>query len=308
MEVNPMPYGYNGQILRIDLTSGQMKTEQPGESFFRHYWGGRGFIGYYLLREMSAGTQPLGPDNLLIFATGVLTGGAFGGSGRHSVGARSPLTGAFGEAEAGGYWGAELKRAGYDALVISGCAPRPAYLWIHDGKAEILDATHLWGLDTGDARDRLVEEHGDKAIRVALIGPGGENKVRFACITHDLKHAAGRTGLGAVMGSKNLKAIAVRGDSAPAPADPERVQSVARWLSQAVEDNAGLMGLRLNGTAGLVSALNALGALPTRNFREGVFESRRQVTPSIRNMAGRNTRPSPRLAPTAAATIWAWSQ
>ena len=271
IEVRFMPCGITGQILRIDLSSRETTLERPDESFYRHYWGGRGFIAYYLLREMAIGTDPLGPDNLLIFATGALTGVPFGGSGRHSIGARSPLTGAFGESEAGGYWGAELKGAGFDSLVIRSCADRPVYLWIYDGQVDILDVTHLWGLPTADAQAHLRKEVGDPAARVALIGPGGEAQVLFATISHDLNHVASRTGMDAVMGSKKLKAIIVCGHEHVALADPEQLKSIARWLARAVDEDPGLAGLQLHGTARLVGALNALGALPTHNFREGVF-------------------------------------
>lgn len=267
-----MPSGYADQILRVDLHAGQTKIEQPGTDFYRHYWGGRGFIAYYLLKETPVAADPLGPDNLLIFATGVLTGGPFGGSGRHSIGARSPLTGAFGESEVGGYWGTELKKAGFDAIVIQGCSPRPVYLWIHEGQAEIRNADHLWGLTTAETKQQILAELTDPHIRLAMIGPAGEHQVKFASIMHDLNYAAGRTGMGAVMGSKNLKAIAVRGRENIQPAKADIVRPIGRWLSQSVETNPGLLGMRTNGTAGLVNSLNALGALPTRNFQSAVFD------------------------------------
>jgi len=273
-----MPSGYNGQILRIDLHSGQYEIERPEVDFYRHYWGGRGFISYYLLKEAPVGVNPLGPENPLIFATGILTGGPFGGSGRHSIGARSPLTGAFGESEAGGYWGTELKKAGFDAIVIQGCSPHPIYLWIHDGQVEIRDADHLWGLTTAETKNQILSELNDAHIRLAMIGPAGENRVKFASIMHDLNYAAGRTGMGAVMGSKRLKAIAVRGQENIKPASPDIVRPIGKWLSGSVENNPGMMAMRINGTAGMVNSLNALGALPTRNFQTAVFEKANAIS------------------------------
>src|SRR4030042_6881405 len=140
-----MPYGYHGKIIRGNLSSRSIWEEHPDENFYRRYFGGRGIISYYLLKELKAGVDPWGFDNRLIFAAGLVTGVPVGGCGRNSVGAKSPLTGAYGDAEVGGYWGAELKAAGYDAIIIEGRASRPVYLWVHDGQAEIRDAAHLWG-------------------------------------------------------------------------------------------------------------------------------------------------------------------
>ena len=156
-----MPYGYNGKVLRVDLTRGTVAVEEPDEKVYRTYLGGQGLVAYYLLREQPAGVDPLGPDNRLIFAPGVVTGAPVPGNSRHGVGARSPLTGGIGAAESGGHWGAELKRAGFDAIIVHGEASRPVYLWVHDGEAELRDAGHLWGRTTGEvqaairqARDR----------------------------------------------------------------------------------------------------------------------------------------------------------
>jgi len=206
-----LPYGYLGRILRVNLSKDKLSIEYPDEIFYRRYLGGEGFVAYYLLKELKPGIDPLGPENKLIFAAGPITGVPIAGNSRNSIGAKSPLTGGFGESEVGGYWGAELKHAGFDAVIIEGKASSPVYLWIHDGEAEIRDASHIWGLETGDAQHVIREELNDNLVRVALIGPGGENLVRYACIMVDLKDAAGRTGMGAVMGSKNLKAVAVRG-------------------------------------------------------------------------------------------------
>ena len=262
-----MAYGFNGKTLRVNLSNGQISTEEPDEALYRRYMGGRGFVGHYLLNELEAGIDPLGPDNKLIFATGLVTGGRIGGSGRNSVGAKSPLTNGFGEAEAGGYWGPELKRTGYDTVIFEGKAEKPVYLWIGSDGPELKDASHLWGKTTLDTEETIRQELGDKNIKTALIGPAGENLVRFACILNDLTHAYGRSGMGAVMGSKNLKGVAVRGKKPPALADTDKIKEIMQWLGDNVPK-----GMQDLGTSGGVPGLNAGGGLPTRNFREGVFE------------------------------------
>ncbi len=273
-----MPFGYHNKILRVNLSTGTIATEQPGDGFFRIYLGGWGMIAHYLLKELSPGVEPLGPDNLLIFATGVLTGAPVGGSGRHAVGAKSPLTGGFGAAEAGGFWGAELKRAGWDGIVISGRAEEPVYLWIQDDHVELRRANHLWGKRTADVEAALQQELGDQRVRVAQCGLAGEKEVRFASVMHDVNRAAGRTGLGAVMGSKNLKAVAVRGSGRVEVADRDKVREVARWLRDHFMELAYTRGLNENGTDNILIVLDAMGGLPTRNFQQGSFEGAEEIT------------------------------
>ncbi|MFC2018572.1 aldehyde ferredoxin oxidoreductase family protein [Chloroflexota bacterium] len=269
-----MAYGYNGAILRVDLEQGITSVEHPDDTFYRRYLGGRGFIYYYLLKELEAGVDPLGPQNKLILATGVVTGAPLGGNARSSVGAKSPLTGGAADSQVGGYFGQELKRAGLDAVIIEGRAPSPVYLWIHDGGVEIRDAAHLWGKLIGESQREIALELGEPHVRTAQIGPGGENLVRYACVINDCNHAAGRGGLGAVMGSKNLKAIAVRGQKRPRVADPKAVQRHARWLAQTLETRV----LHELGTAWLVMFANEQGRLPTRNFQEGVFAAAEKIS------------------------------
>ena len=262
-----MPFGYNGNILRVNLSKDKVSTESPDEVFYRRYVGGEGFVAYYLLKELETGIDPLGPENKLIFAAGPVTGAPIPGSGRNSIGAKSPLTGGFGESEVGGHWGAELKHAGFDAVIIEGKSDSPVYLWIHDGEAEIRDASHIWGKETGDAQRIIRKELNDKLVRVALIGPGGERLVRYACVIVDLKDAAGRTGMGAVMGSKNLKAVAVRGHGRTEVSDGKALTELSRWLSQRLEG----FWAHEYGTGSNLDAGVASGNLPIRNFRDGDF-------------------------------------
>src|SRR5436305_2984969 len=196
-----MPNGYWDRVLHVDLSRRETWNESHGEDFWRRHLGGRSLIAHYLLREVPSGADPLGPENVLVFACGVLTGTPFPGAGRHSVGAKSPLNGGFGESEAGGFWGAELKHAGWDAIVVQGRAEKPVYIWMNEDQVEIRDASHLWGKTTGDVQDALREAHDDRLVRVAQTGVAGENLVRFVLVCNDLNEMAGRTGMGAVMGS-----------------------------------------------------------------------------------------------------------
>jgi aldehyde:ferredoxin oxidoreductase len=271
-----MPFGYSGKILRANLTTQTFWIEEPSENFYRTYFGGRNFIAHYLLKELEPGTDPLAPQNKLIFATGVLTGAPTGGTGRNSVGAKSPLTGLYGEAEAGGFFGPELKKAGFDGVIIEGKAPKPVYLWLKDGQVEFKDATHLWGKKVACADEEIKTELGDKLVRTALIGPGGENLIRFACILNDIVHAYGRTGMGAVMGSKNLKGIAVRGKQKAEYADSKKLRSIAKWLIDNVDSYCGWA--KFAGTPGSLLAQNAAGGLPTRNYSSGYFEQAEEIS------------------------------
>ena len=274
-----MSYGYNGRILRVDLSQGNISIEEPDENFYRKYLGGRGFISYYLLKEMQPNTDPLGAQNLLIFSAGPVTGVPVGGSGRNSVGAKSPLTGAYGDSEVGGHFGAELKHAGYDAIILRGKAERPVYLWIKDEKVELRDATHLWGQPLGESQKLIREELGDNLIRTALIGPAGEKMVRYACVVNDLIHAAGRCGIGAVMGSKNLKAVAVRGHNHPAIFDQEAVRGLAKWLRDNVRSLSA--NFRDFGTGSVIDQYSESGKLPTRNFQEGNFPAASKLSAKV---------------------------
>jgi aldehyde:ferredoxin oxidoreductase len=270
-----MAYGYWNRILRVNLTDRTSRVDEPDDAFYRRYMGGRGFIGYYLLTETPAGVDPCSADNLLIFAPGVVTAAPLPGAGRHSVGAKSPLNDGFGEAEAGGYWGAELKKAGYDALVVEGQASEPTWLWITAEGVEFRDARPLWGRTTGEGQSYIRDELGDQLVRIAQIGPAGENLVRFACVVNDLKDVAGRTGMGAVMGAKRLKAIAVRGRGKVAIADPAAIQSIAKWVAGTLDENHRVF--HEFGTGAGMTGKHLAGAIPTRNYREGLFAGVEQI-------------------------------
>jgi aldehyde:ferredoxin oxidoreductase len=228
-----------------------------------------GAISYHLLKEVSKGVDPLSPENILILAPGVITGAPFSGSGRNAVGGKSPLTGGFGEADAGGYWGAELKHAGFDQIIFEGTAEEPLWLWISDGEAELRDASKLWGLEVAECEDRMQEEVGEERARTALIGPAGERLSRVSCVVNDLNHVAGRSGTGAIMGSKRLKGVAVRGHNPPELADPDRVRELAGDLAARLREDP--PGLSVYGTGAAMDAGAQTGNLPTRNFRDGEF-------------------------------------
>ena len=267
--------GYNGKILRVNLSDGTIKIEAIDEAFCRKYIGGAGFVSYFLLKELGSGIDPLGPENKLIFAVGPITGIPLPGSGRHCVGAKSPLTGGIAKSEVGEFWGAEFKSAGFDAVIIEGKSPKPVYLHIQNGEAQIKDATDIWGKNTKETVGAIRDAVNDKRTRIALIGPGGENSVRFACIMHGLEDAAGRGGLGAVMGSKNLKAVAVRGNLKPTVANPEIVKGLRQWMV----DNLDKVSAFTNfGTGGAMPFYEQVGNLPVRNFRDGTFPGVANIT------------------------------
>jgi aldehyde:ferredoxin oxidoreductase len=266
-----MRYGYNGKILRVDLSSATITVEEPSEEFYRKYMGGSALNLYYLLKEMTSGVDPFGPDDILALSVGVTTGALISGQSRMTANAKSPLTGAIGDSQCGGFWPAELKFAGFDAIIIRGKASSPVYLWIHNGEAELRDASHLWGKITGDVEGAIRQELGDEKIEVMQIGPAGEKMVRFACLINMCNRANGRTGMGAVMGSKNLKAVAVRGDQKPAVADKGALTELARWGAKAFP-TSNVTGLGKYGTANVVSVQQEAGGLPTFNFTSGVFD------------------------------------
>ncbi len=271
-----MATGITFKLLHIDLGTRQTRVEAIPETVLRKHLGGGALACHLLLRDLPPGVDPLGPDNILVFTTSVINGLSLSGTNRYTAAAKSPLTGAYGEAEAGGWWGPELRAAGYDGLMIRGRSETPAYLWIKDGRLEFRDARQYWGKLSGEVQDGLEQELGDKRIRVLQTGVAGERGVRFAAIVNQLKHFHGRAGLGAVMGSKNLKAIAVRGTKPNAPVDKEGAKTGLTWFREHYDRKQDRF--HTLGSASGVLALEASGILPTRNFRDGSFEHAKAIS------------------------------
>ncbi len=271
-----MTYGYTGKILHVNLTKGGLEIEEPDEQFYRTYLGGSAMGLHYVLKETPAGVDPFSPDNVLALCTGVLTGTPISGQSRLTSVAKSPLTGCIGDAQGGGYFPAEMKFSGFDAVIIKGRSPKPVYIWMHHGEAELRDASHLWGLKTGDAEDKLKEELDDKRIEVLQIGPAGENLVRYSALISMSNRANGRTGMGAVMGSKNLKAVVVRGKMKPAVANPEKFKEMQKIAKLNLEPT-GMDGFGKYGTPGVCTPQHKSGGLPTYNFNSGNFDKHEEI-------------------------------
>jgi aldehyde:ferredoxin oxidoreductase len=267
-----MPYGYTGKILHVDLDQGLLSVEEPQEAFYRKYMGGSAMGLYYILKDMPAGTDPLAPQNVLTFMTGVTTGVPVSGQSRININARSPMSGAIGDSQGGGFFPAELKFAGYDGIVVKGRSPKPVYLLLREGQAELRDASHLVGKLTGEVDVLLQKELGDKKIQVLQHGPSAEVGVRFSSILSMANRNNGRTGMGLVMASKNLRAIVVRGKGALQLADPQGVARLQKAGPKLMPENPDVDGLGKYGTASVVTFQNTIGSLPTRNYNEGQFE------------------------------------
>jgi aldehyde:ferredoxin oxidoreductase len=266
-----MPFGCNGRILHVNLSSNSIEIEEPTEGFYRTFMGGSALNLYYLLKEMPSGTDPFDSENIIAFSTSVVTGVPISGQSRVTVNAKSPLTEAIGDSQAGGFFPAKLKFAGFDAIIVKGRANSPVYLWVHDGQAEIRDAGHLWGKHTGESQMAILEELGDNKIEVLQIGPAGEKKVRFASIINMCNRANGRNGMGAVMGSKNLKAIAVAGRKKPEIANANMINDLVKWGKAEFADSA-VFGLGKFGTSEIIGFHQEQGGLPSYNFTSGVFD------------------------------------
>jgi aldehyde:ferredoxin oxidoreductase len=273
------PSGWTGTILRVDLSRGEIRRESLDEDRAREYVGGRGVGAHMLMEELDPRVDPLSPENVLIFATGPLTGTNASCGARYMVLTKGPLTGVMTTSNSGGRFGPELKFAGYDLIVFQGRSPRPVYLWILDDRVELRPAEHLWGTGVFDTEDRIRAETGVADCSIAAIGPAGENHVLFAAIVNDKFRAAGRSGVGAVMGSKNLKAIAVRGSGGVSVARPGELMA-SQWAMRAKLEQAPLTseGLPQYGTLALMNVINEHGALPTRNYQEAQFEDAEQIS------------------------------
>lgn len=265
--------GYMGKLLVVDLTQGRLTEEAIDPAVAGEFVGGAGYAARYLYDELGPETDPLGPDNVLMFMTGPLVGTRAPSCGRYEVCALSPQTGIWGESNSGGYWGPELKRAGYDGIVIRGRAPEPVWLSIVEGQPPALhDAAGLWGLDTYQTQQRLRDELGNAKLRVACIGPAGENQVLYAAIMNDHGRAAGRTGMGAVMGSKNLKAIAVRGRQRVPLAHPDAFRQTAKEALRVVLDDMTTQIFGQMGTASGVDMCIMWGDMPNKYWTQPRFE------------------------------------
>ena len=264
-------YGYMGKLLTVDLCSGSITVQSLNEEYTRRYVGGSGLACRYLYDIISAETDPLGPENPLIFMAGPLVGTAAPSCGRFTVSARSPLTGLWGESNAGGFWGPALRFAGYDGLIIVGKAPTPVYLRIADDDVQLVKANHLWGLSTYETHDRIEGETGGKRTRVACIGPAAENGVLYAGIMNAHGRMNGRSGLGTVMGSKNLKAVAVQGSQRVPLADETTFKAVARETREFLSDDIATLILNATGTSGNMDYFMLLGCTPVRYYTQGEF-------------------------------------
>ncbi|MEM3608755.1 MAG: aldehyde ferredoxin oxidoreductase family protein [Candidatus Bathyarchaeia archaeon] len=271
-------YGYAGKILHIDLTTGKTRTEPLNEDYAKKYIGGIGLGMRLWLDNSKPGVDPFSPENPLILATGPTSGTVWptGGNG-HAFVSKSPQSYGVGESKSHGSFGTELKRAGYDAVIFKGKAEKPVYVWIDDDSVQILDASHLWGKSPADTEDAIKEELGDYYIRVAAIGPAGEKLVRIACIINEKTRAAGRTGMGAVMGSKNLKAIAVRGTNDVKVAKPDEFLEFVKEFHERMKGPA-TKKYRTLGTPENVLVHNALQCMPTRNYNNSYFEAAEKVS------------------------------
>jgi len=270
-------YGTTNRLLRANLTDGKIKTEMLSEEVVKRFLGGKCLGAKILYDELEPGIDPLGPENKLVFAAGPLTGAPFPGNSRHVVMAKSPVTGGWGESHAAGFFGPELKCAGYDAVIVEGRAEEPTYLWIREGEAELRDAKDLWGKITGDVQRGIRRDVGDDKTRVAAIGQGGENLVRFASVISDLYCAAGRCGMGAVMGSKKLKAVAVRGTKKVSIADEQTFKSL---LDTARDEAMAGWGQEMfdYGTGKDLDNLSYTGRLPTKAFMKCTFDGADKIT------------------------------
>ena len=277
--------GWTRKILRVNLTKGTCTAEPLNMQWAQEYLGQRGLATKYFVEEVDPKVDPLSPDNKMIMATGPLTGTPASTGGRYSVITKGALTGAIACSNSGGYFGAEMKFAGWDMVIFEGKSPKPVYLSIEDDKAELRDAAHLWGQTVWATEEIIKKSHQDPQVRVCSIGRAGENGVLYACIVNDLHRAAGRSGVGTVMGSKNLKAVAIRGTKGAAGIkDGKAFMKAAAAAKKVLADNAVTgQGLPTYGTQVLMNVINEMGALPTRNHRDVQFEDARKISAEAMN-------------------------
>lgn len=269
--------GFWDRILRINLSTGKVEIVRLDPKLYRVYMGGRNLALHFLLTEITPGTEPLSPENKLIFMTSVVTGSPISGQGRHTAAAISPLTNGLADSQCGGWWGAELKFATWDGLIIEGKSDQRVYLLIEDEQVQILPADDIWGKDTADAMDILRGIHGNKA-KIMQCGTAGENLVKYANLTADCKNFHGRGGLGAVMGSKNLRAIVVKGSKRKLKvADSEGLNQLATWFAKSTKDHPAISLHHELGTSKGIVPVSIAGMLPTYNFQDGSFAGAEKI-------------------------------
>jgi len=269
-------FGGHGRILRVNLAESKVSQEEIPESLFDKFLTGAGLATHYLYHEVPKGAEPLGPENELILMTGALTGTTAPSTGRFNWVFKSPLTGVWGQSNSAGFWGVDFKKTGFDGIIFQGVSPKPVYLVIEEDKAELRDAKHLWGKSVSETTKLIKEELGEK-FEVDCIGIAGENQVRYASIMNDLHRAAGRCGGGAVMGSKRLKAIAVRGTTPVKVANPEAFAEVAKKQFELLDQHMFKVTLETFGTNAVIDMVNVRGGFPTRNWQTGVFPELEEI-------------------------------
>lgn len=269
-------FGGHGKLLRVDLSEGKVQEEEIPEELFDKFLTGAGLATHYLFREVPKGAEPLGPENELILMTGVLTGTIAPSTGRFNWVFKSPLTGIWAQSNSAGFWGVDFKKTGYDGIIFQGISPKPIYLVIEEDKAELRDASHLWGKSVSETTKMIQEELGEK-FNVDCIGIAGENQVRYASIMNDLHRAAGRCGGGAVMGSKLLKAIAVRGTKPVNIANPTAFKKVSEKQFELLDQHMFKVALETFGTNVVIDLVNARGGFPTRNWQTCVFPELEEI-------------------------------
>jgi len=270
-------YGYAGKVIWVNLTKSSIRI-RPLENLALQYIGGKGYGAKILFEMIKPKTDPYDPSNLLIFATGPVNGLILSGTAKFCAVFKSPLTGIWGESQCGGFFAPQLKFAGYDTVIIQGKSEKPVYLLIEDEKIEIRDAAHLWGKDSFETEDVIKKDHGKK-FQVLSIGPAGQNLVRYACISHAKGRQFGRCGAGAVMGSKRLKAVAVRGSGSVQVSRPEEFEDFRKELNEKIKER--LKSLIEYGTPSLMALTNTTGTLPTRNWTEGEFEGFEEINAEV---------------------------
>lgn len=275
--------GYTGKYLRVNLSTGEINVKELNPEFAENYLGGEGFGIKILWDEVPPEVEPLSPENKIIFATGPLNGTFWPNAGRLEAISKSPLTGIYGDSNCGGFFAPELKYAGFDYIIIEGKAEKPVYLFIHNGQAELRSANHLWGKYTSETEQMICGELNDSEIKVACIGPAGENLVRYAGIVVTPNRTLARCGLGAVMGSKKLKAIAVRGYGGVEVADNDGFRSLSLELHQRLMNNPIYPAVSRYGTPGIVTLMNTIGRFPTRNFKQGSFEDVELISAELKS-------------------------